>query len=85
MIRIDPDLSRSDSIRASSLSYLSNKVLAYWSRLVNGKPLASISNIKYKTMYKKGTKIEENIYDIDGFQIRFFTMKDIKFFMTADL
>jgi hypothetical protein len=32
-------------------------------------------------MYKKGTKITDNIYDIDGFQIRFFTKKDIKFFL----
>ena len=31
-------------------------------------------------MYKKGTKITENIYDINGFQIRFFTTEDIKFF-----
>jgi SAM-dependent methyltransferase len=32
-------------------------------------------------MYKKGTKIAENIYDINGFQIRFFTKQDIKFFI----
>lgn len=32
-------------------------------------------------MYKKGIKITENIYDINGFQIRFFTKQDIKFFM----
>ncbi len=31
--------------------------------------------------YKKGTKAAENIYDINGFQIRFFTKQDIKFFI----
>jgi ubiquinone/menaquinone biosynthesis C-methylase UbiE len=28
-------------------------------------------------MYKKGTEIEDNIYDINGFQIRFFTKSDV--------
>ena len=28
-------------------------------------------------MYKKGTEIEDNIYDINGFQIRFFTKSDL--------
>lgn len=32
-------------------------------------------------MYKKGTKVTENIYDINNFQIRFFTKEDIKFFV----
>lgn len=32
-------------------------------------------------MYKKGTKVMENIYDINGFHIRFFTKQDIKFFV----
>ena len=27
-------------------------------------------------MYRKGTEVEENIYDINGFQIRFFTKPD---------
>ena len=35
-------------------------------------------------MYKKGTKIAENIYDINGFQIRFFTKQDIKFFINGN-
>ena len=35
-------------------------------------------------MYKKGTKITENIYDINGFQIRFFTKQDIKFFVNGN-
>ena len=29
-------------------------------------------------MYKKGTEVEKNIYDINGFQIRFFTKSDLK-------
>ncbi len=29
-------------------------------------------------MYKKGTLVEENIYDINGFQIRFFTKSDLE-------
>jgi SAM-dependent methyltransferase len=32
-------------------------------------------------IYKKGTKVTENIYDINGFQIRFFTKENIKIFM----
>jgi SAM-dependent methyltransferase len=32
-------------------------------------------------MYKKGTKIAENIYDIYSFHIRFFTKLDIKLFI----
>ena len=28
-------------------------------------------------MYKKGTEVEKNIYDINGFQIRFFTKSDL--------
>ncbi|HJU59864.1 MAG TPA: class I SAM-dependent methyltransferase [Nitrososphaeraceae archaeon] len=32
-------------------------------------------------MYRKGTKIVENIYNINGFQIRFFTKHDINFFI----
>jgi SAM-dependent methyltransferase len=28
-------------------------------------------------MYKKGTEVEKNIYDINGFQIRFFTKPDL--------
>ena len=29
-------------------------------------------------MYKKGTEVEKNIYDINGFQIRFFTKPDLR-------
>ena len=32
-------------------------------------------------MYKKGTKVTENVYDINDFHIRFFTKQDIKFFI----
>ena len=28
-------------------------------------------------MYKKGTEVDKNIYDINGFQIRFFTKEDL--------
>ena len=28
-------------------------------------------------MYKEGTEVEKNIYDINGFQIRFFTRSDV--------
>jgi hypothetical protein len=31
-------------------------------------------------MYKKGTKVADYIYDINGFQIQFFTKQNIKFF-----
>ena len=29
-------------------------------------------------MYKKGTEVEKNIYDINGFQIRLFTKSDLR-------
>ena len=29
-------------------------------------------------MYKKGTEVEKNIYDINGFQIRLFTKSDVR-------
>ena len=29
-------------------------------------------------MYRKGTEVEKNIYDINGFQIRFFTKSDLR-------
>jgi hypothetical protein len=29
-------------------------------------------------MYKKGIEVEKNIYDINGFQIRFFTNSDLR-------
>jgi hypothetical protein len=32
-------------------------------------------------MYKKGTKVTENVYNIHDFQIRFFTKQDIQYFM----
>jgi hypothetical protein len=35
-------------------------------------------------MYKKGTKIVENVYDINGFHITFFTKQDIKFFVNGN-
>ena len=46
----------------------------------NGLLSFSVRNDK-DIMYKKGTKVTENIYDINGFQIRFFTKQDITFFM----
>jgi SAM-dependent methyltransferase len=51
-------------------------------RVLKNKGLLSFSVRSDKDiMYKKGTKIEENIYDINGFHIRFFTKQDIEFFM----
>jgi hypothetical protein len=32
-------------------------------------------------MYKKGTKVTANVYDINSFHIRFFIKQDIKFFI----
>jgi hypothetical protein len=32
-------------------------------------------------MSQKGTKVARSIYNINGFQIRFFTKEDIKFFV----
>jgi SAM-dependent methyltransferase len=50
--------------------------------VIKNKGLLSFSVRSNKDiMYKKGTKIAENVYDINGFQIRFFTKQDIKFFM----
>ncbi len=34
-------------------------------------------------MYKKGTKVEENIFDINGFEIRFFTKSDVEDILMA--
>jgi SAM-dependent methyltransferase len=49
----------------------------------NGRLSFSVRNDK-DIMYKKGTKIAENIYDINGFHIKFFTKEDIKFFMNSN-
>jgi SAM-dependent methyltransferase len=51
-------------------------------RVLKNKGLLSFSVRNDKdVIYKKGTKITENVYDINGFKIRFFTKQDIKFFM----
>ena len=51
-------------------------------RVLKNKGLLSFSVRSDKDiMYKKGTKIIENIYDINGFQIRFFTKQDIEYFI----
>ena len=34
-------------------------------------------------MYKKGIEVEKNIYDINGFQIRFFTRSDVENILMA--
>lgn len=34
-------------------------------------------------MYKKGTEVEENIFDINGFEIRFFTKSDLQVILMA--
>ena len=46
----------------------------------NGLLSFSVRNDKY-SMYKKRTKVIENIYNINGFQIRFFTKQDIEIFV----
>ena len=48
---------------------LKNKLLSF-----------SVRNDK-DIMYRKGTEVTENIYDINDFQIRFFTKQDIELFM----
>jgi ubiquinone/menaquinone biosynthesis C-methylase UbiE len=51
-------------------------------RVLKNKGLLSFSVRSDKDiMYRKGTKIMENVYDINGFKIRFFTKQDIKFFV----
>lgn len=51
-------------------------------RVLKNKGLLSFSVRSDKDiMYAKGTKVANNIYDIDGFHIRFFTEEDIKFFV----
>lgn len=50
-------------------------------RLLKNKGILSFSVRSDKDiMYRKGTKIAEDIYDINGFQIRFFTKQDTEFF-----
>ena len=50
-------------------------------RVLNNNGLLSFSVRNDKgSMYKKGIAIAENIYDINDFQIRFFTKQDIKIF-----
>jgi SAM-dependent methyltransferase len=49
----------------------------------NGQLSFSVRNNK-DSMYKKGIEIAENIYDINSFQIRFFTKEDIKFFVNSN-
>ena len=51
-------------------------------RVLKSKGILSFSVRNDKDiMYKKGTKLSGSIYDINGFQIRFFTKEDIKFFV----
>ena len=53
--------------------------------VLNNNSLLSFSVRNDKDIiYKKGTKIAENIYDINGFHIRFFTEEDIKFFVKVN-
>ena len=46
----------------------------------NGLLYFSVRNDK-DVLYNKGKKIDNNIYEINGFQIRFFTMEQIQSFM----
>ena len=51
-------------------------------RVLKNKGLLSFSVRSDKDiMHNKGTKVADNIYDIDGFHIRFFTEEEIKFFI----
>src|SRR5918994_38206 len=51
-------------------------------RVLKSKGILSFSVRNDKDiMYKKGTKVSGSIYDINGFQIRFFTKEDIKYFV----
>jgi SAM-dependent methyltransferase len=51
-------------------------------RVLKNKGLLSFSVRNDKDiMYRKGTEVTENIYDINDFQIRFFTKQDIELFM----
>jgi hypothetical protein len=51
-------------------------------RVLKNKGLLSFSLRSDKDiMYKKGTKVIENIYNINGFQLRFFTKQDIELFI----
>jgi SAM-dependent methyltransferase len=51
-------------------------------RVLKNKGLLSFSVRSDKDIiYRKGTKIAENIYDINSFKIRFFTKQDLKFFV----
>jgi hypothetical protein len=43
----------------------------------------SVRNLHDKS-YSKGKEIEKGIYDIDGFQIRFFTEKQIQDLVSAE-
>ena len=54
-------------------------------RFLKNKGLLSFSVRSDKDiMSRKGTKIMENIFDINGFQIRFFTKQDIEFFINGN-
>jgi len=51
-------------------------------RILKDKGLLLFSVRNYKDItYRKGTKLTENIYNINNFHIRFFTKEDIKFFI----
>ena len=51
-------------------------------RVLKSKGILSFSVRNDKDIiYKKGTKVSGSIYGINGFQIRFFTKEDIKFFV----
>ena len=51
-------------------------------RVLKNKGLLSFSVRSDKDiMYKKGTKVMENIYNINSFHLRFFTKQDIEYFI----
>ena len=45
---------------------------------LNGFNFFSVRN-ENDTMYRKGIEVQDGVYDINGFQIRFFTRSDIEY------
>lgn len=42
-----------------------------------------LSEVRMMQCTKKGTEVEENIFDINGFEIRFFTKSDLENILMA--
>ena len=60
-----------------------NHLFAQVNRVLNNNGLNLFSvRSDHDTMYRKGTMVEKDIYEINGFQIRFFTKSNIEFIIT---